>query len=121
MPRTVQPNAIEHLLPQRREGDRRLTRVARWLVGYKVEEVERKLILTSLSHYCGNRTWAANALGISIRTLRNKINEYTAQGLPVVHPLGTVHRMPKVPTFRELLEERSNADPDSDANSSTAP
>jgi two-component system, response regulator FlrC len=60
----------------------RLT-LARALVGHTVEEVERELILGSLAHYCGNRTWAAHVLGISVRTLRNKIKEYAAQGIAV--------------------------------------
>ena len=53
------------------------------LVGRKVEEVERDLILETLSHCLGNRTRAAEILGISIRTLRNKLQEYRAAGLPV--------------------------------------
>jgi len=53
------------------------------LVGRRVEEVERDLILETLSHCLGNRTRAAELLGISIRTLRNKLHEYRAQGAPV--------------------------------------
>ena len=52
-------------------------------VGRRVEEVERDLILETLSHCLGNRTRAAEMLGISIRTLRNKLHEYRAAGLPV--------------------------------------
>jgi DNA-binding NtrC family response regulator len=59
------------------------------LVGRKVGEVERDLILETLTHCLGNRTRAAEILGISIRTLRNKLHEYRAQGVavPAVHPL----------------------------------
>ena len=57
--------------------------VSRALVGRTVAEVERDLILETLKHCLGNRTHAANVLGISIRTLRNKLNEYAADGLPV--------------------------------------
>jgi len=53
------------------------------LVGRRVEEVERDLILETLTHGLGNRTRAAEILGISIRTLRNKLHEYRAQGVPV--------------------------------------
>src|SRR5580698_10026647 len=42
------------------------------LVGRTVADVERDLILDTLDHCLGNRTHAANILGISIRTLRNK-------------------------------------------------
>jgi DNA-binding NtrC family response regulator len=53
------------------------------LVGRRVEEVERDLILETLSHCLGNRTRAAEMLGISIRTLRNKLHEYRAAGATV--------------------------------------
>ncbi|WP_203071263.1 sigma-54-dependent transcriptional regulator [Falsiroseomonas ponticola] len=53
------------------------------LVGRKVEEVERDLIIGTLSHCLGNRTRAAEILGISIRALRNKIHDYRASGLSV--------------------------------------
>ena len=60
--------------------------VSRALVGRTVAEVERDLILETLKHCLGNRTHAANVLGISIRTLRNKLNEYAADGVPVPPP-----------------------------------
>ena len=41
-----------------------------------VKEMEKELILNTLNELGGNRTHAAKALGISIRTLRNKLNEY---------------------------------------------
>ena len=57
--------------------------VARALVGRTVANVERDLILETLKHCLGNRTHAASILGISIRTLRNKLNEYAGDGVPV--------------------------------------
>jgi DNA-binding NtrC family response regulator len=54
------------------------------LVGRRVDEVERDLILETLTHCLGNRTRAAEILGISIRTLRNKLHEYRAQGAEVM-------------------------------------
>ncbi len=53
------------------------------LVGRTVADVERELILNTLDHCLGNRTHAANILGISIRTLRNKLKEYGDSGLAV--------------------------------------
>lgn len=53
------------------------------LVGRRMEEVERELILETLGRCLGNRTRAAEILGISIRTLRNKLAEYRGQGLAV--------------------------------------
>lgn len=50
------------------------------LIGSSVAEVEKQLILKTLDHCIGNRTQAANILGISIRTLRNKLNEYKKAG-----------------------------------------
>ncbi|HYD99915.1 MAG TPA: sigma-54 dependent transcriptional regulator [Alphaproteobacteria bacterium] len=56
------------------------------LVGRTVADVERDLIIDTLQHTLGNRTHAANILGISIRTLRNKLNQYTAEGVAVPPP-----------------------------------
>lgn len=58
------------------------------LVGQRVEEVERALILETLTHTLGNRTHAATILGISIRALRNKLRDYAAQGVAVTPPAG---------------------------------
>ena len=55
-------------------------------VGHTVAEVEQKLILDTLVHCLGNRTHAANILGISIRTLRNKLKEYSEAGVAVPAP-----------------------------------
>ncbi|ODN70077.1 sigma-54-dependent transcriptional regulator [Methylobrevis pamukkalensis] len=60
--------------------------VTRSLVGRTVAEVERELILDTLDHCLGNRTHAARILGISIRTLRNKLNEYSGAGLDIPAP-----------------------------------
>jgi two-component system response regulator FlrC len=59
------------------------TAVTRSLVGRTVSDVERDLILDTLDHCLGNRTHAANILGISIRTLRNKLKEYSDSGLSI--------------------------------------
>ena len=56
------------------------------LVGRRMEEVERDLILETLGHTLGNRTHAATILGISIRALRNKLRDYSAAGLRVPPP-----------------------------------
>ncbi len=56
------------------------------LVGRTVADVERDLILDTLQHCLGNRTHAANILGISIRTLRNKLREYSQAGVPIPGP-----------------------------------
>ena len=58
----------------------------RAFVGQTVAEMEQNLIIDTLEHCLGNRTHAANILGISIRTLRNKLKEYTEAGIPVPAP-----------------------------------
>jgi two-component system, response regulator FlrC len=67
--------------------------VTRALVGRTVADVERDLILETLKHCLGNRTHAANILGISIRTLRNKLNEYAGDGMPIPPPGNGEFRM----------------------------
>jgi two-component system response regulator FlrC len=56
------------------------------MVGRTVAQVERDLILNTLQHCLGNRTHAATILGISIRTLRNKLKQYAEEGAPVMPP-----------------------------------
>jgi two-component system response regulator FlrC len=53
------------------------------LIGRTIADVERDMILNTLDHCLGNRTHAANILGISIRTLRNKLNQYKDEGVDV--------------------------------------
>ncbi|HWA18630.1 MAG TPA: sigma-54 dependent transcriptional regulator [Devosia sp.] len=60
--------------------------ISRSMVGRTVADVERDLILETLDHVLGNRTHAANILGISIRTLRNKLNQYSDEGTHVPGP-----------------------------------
>lgn len=50
------------------------------LIGRTIADVERDMILNTLDHCLGNRTHAAGILGISIRTLRNKLNQYKDEG-----------------------------------------
>jgi DNA-binding NtrC family response regulator len=60
--------------------------IANRIVGRTVADVERDLILETLKHCFGNRTRAANILGISLRTLRNKLAVYAADGVRVPPP-----------------------------------
>lgn len=53
------------------------------LIGKTISEVERDMILNTLDHCLGNRTHAAKILGISIRTLRNKLNQYKDEGVDI--------------------------------------
>lgn len=56
------------------------------LVGRTIENVEQEMILETLKHCLGNRTHAAVILGISIRTLRNKLKQYSDQGVDIPAP-----------------------------------
>jgi DNA-binding NtrC family response regulator len=49
----------------------------------RLDELEKQAIRTALRQTGGNRTQAAAVLGISIRTLRNKLQEYREAGDPV--------------------------------------
>jgi DNA-binding NtrC family response regulator len=79
---TIAPEAVM-LAGGKPEPVKAESATANTLVGRTVAEVEQDLILGTLSHCLGNRTHAANILGISIRTLRNKLRDYAEQGVPV--------------------------------------
>ncbi|MEO7414867.1 MAG: sigma-54 dependent transcriptional regulator [Opitutaceae bacterium] len=49
----------------------------------RLDELEKQAIRAALRQTGGNRTQAATALGISIRTLRNKLQEYREAGDPI--------------------------------------
>lgn len=50
-----------------------------WMPGVRIKTVERIMILEALEYFKGNRTHAAKALGISVRTLRNRLKLYRTQ------------------------------------------
>ncbi|MCJ8332145.1 MAG: sigma-54 dependent transcriptional regulator [Lentisphaeria bacterium] len=50
-------------------------------ITFNIRELERRTVLGALEKTKGNRARAADLLGFSVRTLRNKINEYRATGL----------------------------------------
>jgi DNA-binding NtrC family response regulator len=52
-----------------------------WKPGKTLDEIERSVILEALKYHEGNRTHTAKSLGISIRTLRNKLAEYRVLGI----------------------------------------
>jgi len=53
-------------------------------VGRTVDDMERDLILHTLRHCRGNRTSASTILGISVRTMRNKLKTFIEAGIPVL-------------------------------------
>ncbi|SEP73073.1 regulatory protein, Fis family [Devosia sp. YR412] len=61
------------------------------VVGHSLHDVERGLILSTLRHCRGNRTRAAQMLGISLRLLRNKLHSYWAHLLAAEQAAATRH------------------------------
>ena len=55
-------------------------------IGKKMRDVETHFILETLKSHNGNSTHSAKTLGISLRTLRNKINEFAVQGFEIPQP-----------------------------------
>jgi DNA-binding NtrC family response regulator len=86
MPGLPSASTAQNLPSQRRANFPRLTTVVRCLVGYTIEEVERELIFHTLCYYRGSRTQSARVLGISIRCMRNKINELEELGIAIPAP-----------------------------------
>jgi transcriptional regulator with PAS, ATPase and Fis domain len=73
---------LAHLQDPSTEGDTGIGSASAEPVG-SVKEMEMKLILDALKSMSGNRTRAASVLGITARTLRNKIREYRGMGFAV--------------------------------------
>jgi len=65
----------EHIIIDERKVSKKLTPM-RVSVGVTIAEMEKQLIFKTLQETKQNRTQAAKILGISIRTLRNKLHEY---------------------------------------------
>ena len=57
------------------------------LVGHSLAHLEREFILQTLRRSQGNRTRSADLLGISVRSLRDKIRDYRDQGENVPGPI----------------------------------
>src|SRR5260370_18157761 len=74
---------MERLSPHAQISSSSRRRLARWLVGLPISVVERDLILETLAGTRGNRTVSARLLGVSVRTLRNKISENSAEGFHI--------------------------------------
>lgn len=52
-----------------------------WAPGMKLDHLEKMVILKAFGYYQNNKTMTANALGISIRTLDNKLEKYNLDNL----------------------------------------
>jgi hypothetical protein len=99
---------MQRLLPHAHISNSSRRRLSRLLVGSPIRIVERDLILETLAHTRGNRTAAARLLGTSVRTLRNRIAEYSAEGRtptnqPVTAPPLTAATLPQAAMDAETL------------------
>ncbi len=72
------PSAIIQAVPAIAIGDPDALRVP---IGTALSEVERWMIMATLKRCGGNKTRAAAVLGVSLKTLYNRLNEYRAVGL----------------------------------------
>ena len=73
------------------------------LIGHTLARVECEFILETLRHNQGNRTRAANVLGISIRSLRDRIRDYRSRGEDVPEPGSSLSGCP---TGRSVPDSR---------------
>ena len=74
------PAASSEVPPAEQAEDSTDDKTVKLKVGISMAEAEKQMIFETLKHTGGNRTKAAEILGISIRTLRNKLNEYKESG-----------------------------------------
>jgi two-component system, NtrC family, response regulator AtoC len=63
-------------LPREVGGDSGSIRSLNFAVGTSIEEVERRLIMATLDAYGGNKRKTADILGVSLKTLYNRLNTY---------------------------------------------
>lgn len=66
-------------LPREVGGDSGSVRSLNFQVGASIEEVERRLIMTTLEAYGGNKRKTADVLGVSLKTLYNRLNAYRVE------------------------------------------
>ena len=73
--------------PVRQRRPQATSPMHRGMVGRTIEAVEKDLIMETLCQCMGNRSQAAGVLGISIRTLRNKLHDYERSGTRIPRPV----------------------------------
>jgi two-component system response regulator HydG len=70
----------EHLvtLPRQESGERNGVECLRFAIGTSLEKMERETIFATLDHCSGNKRRTADVLGVSLKTLYNRLTEYGA-------------------------------------------
>lgn len=66
-----------------------------WRPGESLDDLERRVILAALAYFGWNQEETARRLGITSRTIRNKLNRYGLLPLPA-HQKGTPGRKPSL-------------------------
>lgn len=82
-------------------GDIRALRIP---VGTNLADVERWMIYATLKKCGGNKTRAAALLGVSLKTLYNRLNAYRAQGVVMEQGLPVDHGVQVTGLHGELTE-----------------
>jgi hypothetical protein len=59
--------------------------MAHWQPGITLEEIEKEVILTAMRFFHNNKTHVAQALGVSIRTIQNKMAKYNGEPIEEEH------------------------------------
>ena len=77
------PSGIELADPGKPLKDARIGTLVALPLGLSLPELERFWLLSTLAALDGNRTHCSQQLDIALRTVRNKINEYRAQGFEI--------------------------------------
>lgn len=70
---------IDTLAPLQRSKRWAGREVMEFEIGTSLEEVKEKLILATLDRYCGDKRRTARALGVSLKTIYNRLNAYARE------------------------------------------
>ena len=62
-----------------------------WQPGVTLDEVERQVIMAAIRFFHGNKSATANSLGVSVRTIQNKLDRYEKEDIAAGKP-------PSIPT-----------------------
>lgn len=68
---------IEHLPDFTQSTLSRITDALSFQIGETLESAEQKLLMATLSHFDGDKRKAAKTLGVSLKTLYNRLNQYS--------------------------------------------
>ena len=82
------PEAVTSTQPVAARADEPAAGVLRVELGMSLGDIERRAILATLRYCQGNKNRAAEVLGISLKTLYNRLSEYRTAGHVPAEPVG---------------------------------